>query len=209
MRTKWVAERMAQEALRRGIPTSIYRPGRVAGHSRTGAVGPQDAFWHLVRACIELGAAPDAATGAWSGLGENLVPVDHVVDALLHLAFHEEPDGRAFSLINPRPTHIHVVLDRARALGYRIRPVPYQQWTALLAERAVGTPHGADSSVPTVAVLNSGMSESGGSVSPEFARAHTERGLTGSGIECPPMDAALLDRYFRHFVDSGFLPAVG
>ncbi|MDH6440261.1 amino acid adenylation domain-containing protein/thioester reductase-like protein [Streptomyces sp. SAI-144] len=209
VRTKWVAERMAQEALRRGIPTSVYRPGRIAGHSRTGAVGQQDAFWHYVRACIELGAAPDAATGAWSGLEENLVPVDHVVDALLHLVFHEEPDGRAFSLLNPRATHIHAVLDRARALGYRVQPVPYQQWTALLAERAADTPPDADSSVPAVAVLNSGMSESAGSVGPEFSREHTERGLTGSNIVCPPVDADLLDLYFRHFVNSGFLPPVG
>ncbi|MCX4725054.1 non-ribosomal peptide synthetase [Streptomyces sp. NBC_01306] len=209
VRTKWVAEQMAQEALRRGIPTSVYRPGRIAGHSRTGAVGPQDAFWHYVRACIELGAAPDAATGAWSGLEENLVPVDHVVDALLHLAFRGESDGRAFSLLNPRTTHIHAVLDRARALGYRVRPVPYPQWTALLHERAADTLPGADSSVPAVAVLNSGMSESAGSVGPEFSREQTERRLAGSGIVCPPVDADLLDRYFRHFVDSGFLPPIG
>jgi thioester reductase-like protein len=207
VRTKWVAERIAQAALHRGIPTLIYRPGRISGHSLTGAVGQDDAFWHYVRACIELKAAPDAATGAWSGLAVNLVPVDYVVHALLHLALNQEPNGRAFSLLNSRRTHIHTVLDHARDLGYSILPVPYAEWLTRLGV-AVEGPSSSSSSPAAVAVLTSQMGESGGSTDTDFSQDHAKRGLVDSGIVCPEIDSITLNNYFRYFIKSGFLASI-
>ena len=36
---------------------------------------------------------------------------------------------------------------------------------------------------------------------------NTLKGLAGSTVTCPPVDAALLSAYFKYFVESGFLPA--
>ena len=35
-KSKWVADRMMQEAVARGLPVSIYRPGFISGDSRDG-----------------------------------------------------------------------------------------------------------------------------------------------------------------------------
>jgi hypothetical protein len=40
-----------------------------------------------------------------------------------------------------------------------------------------------------------------------FDGAAAEAALAGTGVECPPLDAALLATYFRRFVESGFLEA--
>ena len=207
VRTKWVAERMAQNSLERGIPVAVYRPGRISGHSLSGATGTGDAFWHYVRACIELRAAPDAASGAWAGMEENLVPVDHVARAFVHLATHCRPDGTAYSLLNPALTHIHTVLDHARARGYTVEPVPYAEWTRRLADAAAAAQAGDSTSLPAVTLLNSGMDESSRLTAVGYSRANTEQALAGSGIDCPRVDEDVLDRYFDFFVRSGFLAA--
>ena len=40
-----------------------------------------------------------------------------------------------------------------------------------------------------------------------FDDANVREGLAGSGISCPPIDGALLRRYFEWFIDCGYLPA--
>lgn len=59
--TKWVAEELVRAAQERGVPTLIYRPSRVSGHTGTGACTTGDALWTALRAVIELRAAPDRA----------------------------------------------------------------------------------------------------------------------------------------------------
>lgn len=42
-----------------GIPTAVYRPSRLCGHTATGDCGTDDALWNVVRAMAAVGAAPD------------------------------------------------------------------------------------------------------------------------------------------------------
>ncbi|HKX31268.1 MAG TPA: amino acid adenylation domain-containing protein, partial [Blastocatellia bacterium] len=60
--SKWVAERLVMAARARGLPVSIYRPGRIAGDSRTGISNPDDFVCRYLRGCLQLGAMPD-----WDG----------------------------------------------------------------------------------------------------------------------------------------------
>lgn len=45
----------------------------------------------------------------------------------------------------------------------------------------------------------------------EFDTGNTDRLLAGSGITCPPVDAALMKSYLRHFYECGYIakPASG
>lgn len=57
--SKWVAEKLLETALSRGIPVSIYRPGTITGHSQTGAYNTDQIWGRLLKNFIEQGIAPD------------------------------------------------------------------------------------------------------------------------------------------------------
>ena len=56
--SKWVAEKLVKIAGDRGIPISIYRPGRISGHSKTGVCNSNDHTFRMIRGCIKLGSVP-------------------------------------------------------------------------------------------------------------------------------------------------------
>src|SRR5262249_10982096 len=56
--SKWVAERLVQIARSRGAPVTIYRPGFLMGHTRTGVANLNDFMSRLIKGCIELGQFP-------------------------------------------------------------------------------------------------------------------------------------------------------
>jgi hypothetical protein len=57
--SKWAAEQLVQEAIKRGIPVTIYRPAQVLAHSRTGAVNPFDLVARMYRSTAQLGCYGD------------------------------------------------------------------------------------------------------------------------------------------------------
>ncbi|MDX3752858.1 non-ribosomal peptide synthetase [Streptomyces sp. AK08-02] len=207
VQSKWVGEELMRIARERGVPTSIYRPGRISGHTGTGATGGDDAFWHYVRACVEIGAMPDQdGADAWRAEAD-LVPVDYVADAIVHLAHHELPAGRAFNLVSGSRTPLGAVMRRVRAAGYPVISVTHREWVAELAAAARRSLTDERSSVAAVAVLHSSVTGTQQDTVPPFGQDNTRKGLAGSGIECPEIDDALLDRYLAHFLESGFMPA--
>jgi len=210
--TKWVAERLAERARQRGLPVTVYRPGRVGGDSRTGATTTDDVLWSYLRAVVDTGAIPDG--GALDELELGIVPVDYVAGALVELARTAPADGRVYHLTNPDPTPLGPMLARMRAAGYVFAPVPEDEWAARLRaaaggstsvgvaaalERLYGATHDTDS-------RDTGASEGDLDVTYRFDDTNTRAALAGSGIACPPVDDALLDRYLRFAVSSGFLP---
>ncbi|MCX4910365.1 amino acid adenylation domain-containing protein [Streptomyces sp. NBC_00878] len=203
-RSKWVAEEMLRIGRVRGIPSAVYRPAQIGGHTATGAVGGNDGLWHYIRACVEVGAVP--ATGAgWTEV--NLVPVDYVAKAYVRLALHPESIGGEFNLTNPRTVRIDAIIDRIRAAGHRIEAVAYEDWTRRLQRHADVGADDRNSSVRATLVLVSAAVDSLQLDDYGYDRTNTSRGLAESGIDCPEIDRTLLDRYIRYLGESGFLPA--
>ena len=90
--SKWVAEKMFVTANKLGIPVTTYRPGPIAGHSRSGVWNEDDMIRNLVKACVTLGAVPDLS------IMLDIVPVDYVSKAIVHLSQQRESFGKAFNL---------------------------------------------------------------------------------------------------------------
>lgn len=123
--TKWVADRLVQAAGERGVPVTVHRPSRIAGHSTSGVGGTDDSFWNLVRAMLVLGAAP--------AVGErtvDLVPVDYVALAITQA----DSVGKIFHLTSPRPVRVATVLDVLRRRGHTLVELPADEWSRRLAE---------------------------------------------------------------------------
>ena len=127
--SKWVAEKLCAEARDRGLPVTIYRPGRLTGHTRTGASNAGDLLVSLLATCVELAAAPEL------DLDVDMVPVDFASAALVRLSLRDVA-GQTFDLGHPRPIRWDRLIAALGALGYPLRRLPYDSWTAAVKQAA-------------------------------------------------------------------------
>ncbi|MGZ3457803.1 MAG: thioester reductase domain-containing protein, partial [Archangium sp.] len=193
--SKWAAERLLMQASSRGLPVSIYRPGRVTGHSRTGAGNTEDFLCRTLKGCIQLGLAPEVDVML------DLTPVDFVCDALVHLSRQPASEGRLFHLINPQLVSLSTLFDYLQGRGYPLERAPYQRWRAEL-ENSLGRGAEENALHPLLPIFQ--PDELPWDVTRYDCR-NVLTGLADSAISCPPASARLLDTYFEYFLRSGFL----
>jgi thioester reductase-like protein len=206
--TKIVAEALVRQAGARGLPVRIYRPALISGHSVTGAFNRDDLISALVRGCVEMGTAPD--------LDWNLdcEPVDRVAAAIVRLS---RARGPVFHLGHERPRHWRECVLWMRMYGYDVRLLSYHAWLRQLERET--RPETAGGPSHPLRPLRSFFLErpagAGGLTLPELYEER--RRVRASGIATRalldrtgnlevPLDAALLEKYFRAFRLTGDLP---
>lgn len=193
--SKRAAERLLRQAAARGLPTACYRPGRISGHTGTGAANPDDALWTILAGCLELGSVPQGHP--WTHLHADLVPVDFVARAVVHLIRHAPPAGTVHTLCNPAPVPLAEILDRLAIRHGPLERLPTDQWAERLAAEA--DEPGVRPAVQAAALLTRlARHDRLDPVAAPYPPA-----LTGSGIECPRIGPDLLDRYLSRLVRSG------
>jgi thioester reductase-like protein len=193
MRAKWVAEELVTQAESRGLDVSIYRPGTIAGHARSGVFNPDDFVCALIKGCIQLGVAPRVDAPI------HLAPVDYVSRALVQIALG--PSSGTYHLVGRHPVAWSEIVEWLRSLGYALAELPYAEWRALLAERAVATGNALAPLLPLFVEHD----DTDWLYLPPYDDARTETALRGTGVTCPPVDAAMIRRYVERFVVSGYL----
>jgi thioester reductase-like protein len=204
VRSKWAAEELVRAAAGRGLPVTVYRPGRISGDTVNGICGRDDAFWTVLRGSMEAGAVPDGP--GWQTATADLVPVDYVARAIIHLCAHHNAEGRTYHLVNPVPTRLSSVLDRARAAGVALQDVPPQDWARRLA--ATARRGGTGSAALPAATLVGDMPDQERILpARRYDASGTRAALAGSGIDCPVVGPELLDRYLRLLLPTGAQPA--
>jgi amino acid adenylation domain-containing protein/thioester reductase-like protein len=196
--SKWVAERMVSEAGARGVPICVYRPGRISGHSLTGVSNPNDLFATVLKISIESGELPQLD----SSLATDLVPVDYVSQALVHLSMREDSIGRVFHLVNPNPIAWQDFIDLMGELGYPLRQVPYSSWVANWNRELEKTGNHPLAGLDLASVIRP---DGSWLRLPVFDSRNTIDRLAGTGIVCPAIDASLLATYFSRWVKLGYL----
>ncbi len=177
--TKFRAEVLVRDAMRRGLPAVVYRPAIVVGDSATGATQKYDGPYYFIRWVMKqawLAVVP--TVGDTSTFRVNVVPRDFVVRAIAHLAADPRSRGVVFQLADPDPLTVDEIIDGiAAASGRRVFRIPMPLSVAKAAidyvpfvERLLGIPSAAvDYFVkPTT-------------YTPDNTIAH----LHGSGIELP------------------------
>ncbi|MBP6838495.1 MAG: thioester reductase domain-containing protein [Kofleriaceae bacterium] len=194
MRAKWVAEALVEQARARGLDVSIYRPGTIAGHARSGAFNPDDFVCALIKGCVQLGLAPQVDAPV------NLVPVDYVSRALVHLALGGV--AGTYHLVGRRAVGWGELVAWIRALGYPLAELPYAEWRGILRGRAVATGNALAPLLPLFVEHD----DTEWLRLPSYDDTQARAALRGAGVECPPVDAALVRRYVERFVVSGYLP---
>ncbi|WP_330460381.1 amino acid adenylation domain-containing protein [Streptomyces sp. NBC_00820] len=200
-RTKWVAEALVDEARRRGLPVTVFRPTRISGDSTSGLCQTSDFFWLFVRGCLQAGAAPAGYAPAF-----DLVPVDGVSAAIAALALDPSTAGGTYHLSGERPLRLAEAVRLLRALGHTLDDVPLAEWHRRV-ERAPG-----NAAFPLLGLIppEEAEQERAGSTGPcVFDSEPTRRALHTVGVTLPPVDEALFARYVAAFEREGFLPPPG
>jgi amino acid adenylation domain-containing protein/thioester reductase-like protein len=139
--SQFVAETIAWRAIDTGIPVTIYRPGFVLGHSRSGVCNPDDFISRLFVSCMEMDAYPILPRQR-----KEFVPVDFVVDALLHISSSSctsagQHLGHALNLVHPDPASAidvcaaFALLNRISPYRDPMRGIPYTEWVRSLSLR--------------------------------------------------------------------------
>ncbi|PTL85183.1 myxochelin non-ribosomal peptide synthetase MxcG [Vitiosangium sp. GDMCC 1.1324] len=193
--SKWVAERLVQQAAERGLPVAVYRLGRVVGAPDSAIVNPQDLVWRILLAGIPAGALPQL------DVGETWTPVDYVARALVRLSLVPRP-GAVFNLTPTPEVRLSEVFRWVRDYGYPVDLYPVPEWRARVAER---TGNADNSTTLAFFDLRSGSAEPAFGLGPIRCERVTQA-LAGSGITCPPSDRALLYRYLDYCVEHSLLP---
>jgi thioester reductase-like protein len=203
--SKWVAERLLNLAAERGVPVSIYRPGRISGDSRTGVWIPDRWLTDSLQTLLELGSVPRLP----EDFPIELVPVDYVAQAIVRLSLQPESLGKAFHLVNPRPVGWRDFVDRLSAVGSPLPEMEPRRWAHELLRFARSHPtsflHPLADLVPPDLLAR--WEDSEAEAPGPFVRidcTNTLEGLKDHPVACPPV-VELLDRYLTYFVESGLL----
>ncbi|MEZ6033489.1 MAG: thioester reductase domain-containing protein [Planctomycetaceae bacterium] len=201
--TKWVGEKLAQEARRRGIPVTIYRPGHITGDSRTGISNTSDLLHTIVLMCLQLGAAP------LRDVELDVTPVDYVAQAIVQLSMQQESENSDFLLTNPIPMSTSKLMDWLSQSYPGLEFLPYEEWRARLLR------FGEESGIDNLRMLTDVMgtramgADDTPAVHPRFDSRRTQAVLRDSNITCPSPQTELFDAYLSYLRRMEFLtPAV-
>ncbi|MBE9224526.1 thioester reductase domain-containing protein [Phormidium sp. LEGE 05292] len=197
--SKWVAEKLVNVARDRGLPVSIYRLGRISGHSQTGVFNVNDFLYRLIIGCVELGSIPDTE------MMLNIIPVDYASKAIVHLSKQQVSWDKVFHLVHPDSVSSNLFFEKLRSIGYPIQIVSYKQWHTQLMKIAETSPK--HPLYPLVSLLTNNHSQTATTDSEvvKFDYQNTLNGLTGTSINCPPIDDKLLNTYCSFLIGKGFL----
>ena len=197
--SKWVGEKLVRAAQARGIPSAIYRPGMITGHSQTGASQTDDLIGRLIRGLIQMGSAPNL------NLKMSLTPVDYVSRSIVHLSLQSTSLGKAFHLVSPHAVSLSKVVHSIRAFGYAIEQTDYEQWQEQLLNVATCQENALSPLMFLFTEWVTGNSESyletAALVSQSFDCQNTLAGLAKTDIVCPIVDSAVLNAYLSYFND--------
>jgi thioester reductase-like protein len=194
--TKWAAEALVRDAQARGLPATIYRTGRITGHSQTGVTGNlNDLLCMTIKACVELGCYPQIATQV------ELTPVDYVSRGIVQLSRRANMLGRTFHLCHPQSIAWVTLMDQIRALGYAMTGVSYDEWVTELNAATIQQPR--NKFYQQWRLLLRAPIYLFAQTKPRDSSVVTQDAL--SPFRCPPMDQKLLATYLTWFQQVGFI----
>ncbi|WP_320064297.1 amino acid adenylation domain-containing protein [Micromonospora sp. RTGN7] len=193
--SKWVAEGLIEAARARSLPATIYRPTRIAGHSRTGACQRGDYLWLMLKGCVQAQAAPAGVDAAF-----DLVPVDYVSDAIVTLSRQPSAADHTFHLAAGRLLRLDTALGRLRSGGYALPEIAPGEWLG-----RIGADPG-NAAFPLLGSLAAELTGGGSEGGLVFDPGATDAALAGSGVTRPEVDEALFDTYVGYFTRTGWLP---
>ena len=199
--SKWVAEHLVRQAARKGLPATIFRPGPIYGHSRTGVSNTGDFFTNMIRACSISGEVP------MSDVSLDGAPVDFVAESIAAISCQKNTKGGIYHLVNPNPIPLGEVVDYMESYGYSVSRIPFREWLQNNLQWLKKDPL-MGQVVPLLA--EEGLTGKGKSFfelqveeRPAFFCHNTKAALAEDG--CPELDETLFHTYLDSLEKGGYI----
>jgi len=208
------------------VPWRVYRPGIVVGHSETGEMDKVDGPYYFFKGIQKMRnlLPPWMPTLGVEGSRINIVPVDYVVKATLHIAHKARLDGRAFHLTDPKPKRIGEILNTFAEAAHA--PKMTMRLDARMFSFIPSSVRSAVSMLPPVRRITNQVLQDFGlprdilkfvNYPTRFDNRDAEEALKGSGITLPRLEDyawRLWDYWERHldpdlFIDRSLRGHVG
>lgn len=198
--SKWVAEKMMENARSKGLPINIYRSGYIMGHSETGVSNTTDHIARYIAGCIEMGCAPILEECA------SLAPVDQLSRALCYVAFNTHTHGKTYHLCNPKFVTVNDIYQKIQNFGFPLELMSYAQWKERLKKVPSHNPLYPLLSLHIHSAPNHSLTL------PELYERNTRfdcsnllAALEGSGIQISLEDPTLFERWLEHYLEAGLI----
>lgn len=194
--SKYAAEKKVREAMKEGLPATIFRPSIVVGDSKNGAVSEFNVIYPFMKLFAHgiIKKLPTRLDHTF-----NIVPIDFVVKASLAIAQQDSSIGRTFHLVSKLPPSIGTLL-QVKEQEYPqmphieiIDPTSFQPSQLNPQERFV-----YEMLRPYLGYLNDHLT---------FDTRNTDEALKNTNVEIPKTDYDFLSKLTRYAVDAGYILA--
>lgn len=193
--SKWVSEKILQEARSKGLPINIYRLGMLTGHSKTGAVSENNMLMQLFSFFIQQEQIPEVTANI------DMIPVDYAAKAIVHISLKSPILNKTFHLKNSTSISYKQLGNIFNEMGYRIKWVSLEQWkNQLLLIGAQAQPNALGTLLPIFMEDIDGLSYfEFSSMNRIIKDNNTQHALKNSGLICPLANLELFKNYFTYF----------
>ena len=127
--SKFTAEQRVREAMKNGLPATIYRPAIVVGNSETGATQKFDGPYFVMQWMLrqkKTAFLPRFQNPNTYYL--NVVPSDYVLDAFFYLSQQMNSVGKTYQLADPKPLSIQEMIQTlGRDCHRRVLLIPFSK----------------------------------------------------------------------------------
>jgi thioester reductase-like protein/FkbH-like protein len=193
--TKWVADKIVWHAIQAGYPAAIYRLGMLSGLSRSGVYHKLDEFLpSFLKGCIQLGSFPCLESRI------EMVPIDVATRAFAQIFARPQAIGRVFHMNHPAAITDQEFVAWIRTYGYPLRHLPWDIWKKELF--GTGDRLRNNSLYPFLDFIR-GLQAHQTRIPDMDMRNYFD--LAADEVATCPSQTILLQRYFDHFVEVGFL----
>ncbi len=199
--SKWVCEKLVEQARMRNVPINLYRIGEVNGDSSTGLSDLKNFINLFMGFCIMNQMAPESYRKAKF----NLVPVDYMTKAMLQISKNMEGNGKNFQFNSSQIFTMEEMVNEMNHCGYRVRFVSDDVWENALKEgswlakriRTIFKKLKISEDAQEVSLFDIGQSV--------FLRGHdtsnTDQALKGSEVRCGKIiDDGILHNYLNYII---------
>jgi len=203
--SKWVAEKMMENARKEGLPINIYRSAYIMGHSETGVSNTTDHIARYIAGCIEMGSAPILNECA------SLTPVNQLSQALSYIAMNSKEHGNTYHLCNPDVVTVDEIYQQIKNAGFPLELISYTQWKERLKKVPNTNPlypllslhiHSApinfklshELTLPELYENNA-----------RFDCTQFMKALEKSGIKIDLKDPTIIERWLHSYLDAGLI----
>ncbi len=121
-KTKFMAERIFEQARNYGLPVNIYRIDRIAGDSSTGICQQKDFLWNLIRVGLVVNAFPNIP------IKVNLTPVNKVSYMVSDTIVNGGDASLNLHIRNPNDIDFVDLLKALKPSGYSFKVVSKEAW---------------------------------------------------------------------------------